>query len=208
MQQPPQRLLAVLVASCWRCALAAEAPGTLHVHPAGSDADAQPGTEAAPLRTPHAARDRLRLLPPGPKQVVLHAGNYPPLRLTAADSGTAEHPVRWRGRPGSTLSAGVPLPPSLFKPRSPGDRVLVANLSGVPGLPADFGSIEHASGVRGCVNNRTELFVGPHRMPLARFPNLDVDSQTGAISWSLNWMRANGNCKMLMLSRFVCCPSR
>jgi hypothetical protein len=161
----------------------------LHVHPAGDDAN--DGSALSPLRTPSAARDRLRQLPSrgGAREVVLHAGTYPPLHLDAADSGTRQSPVVWTGRPGAVLSGGVPFPPSVFAPRSPGDQVLVANLSAVPGVPADLGPIVHGSGVRGCLNDRVELFVGPRRMVLARFPNLDVNSSDGKISWDFHCER-------------------
>eukprot|EP01052_Picozoa_sp_SAG31_P017644 SAG31_NODE_1216_length_9328_cov_12.252465_6_plen_382_part_00 len=162
----------------------------LHVHPAGDDNNK--GTEASPVRTPTAARDLLRKRSgSGPKEVVLHAGTYPPLQLSASDSGTKENPVRWTGLPGSVLSGGVPLPASLWKPRSAGDKVMVADLNTVPGVPEGLGAIEHGSGVRGCLNDRAELFLDAHRMVLARFPNLNVNN--GSIDWHLTWLRANGN---------------
>ena len=66
------------------------------------------GSEAAPLRTLGAARDRLRRASSmaQPKEVVLHAGNYEALALGPADSGTAEHPIKWTGMPGAVISAG------------------------------------------------------------------------------------------------------
>jgi hypothetical protein len=163
----------------------------LHVHPAGDDANA--GSEDSPLRTPAAARDLLRQAPAGAvtKEVVLHAGTYPPLQLGAADSGTPGNPVRWTGLAGSVLSGGVPLPPAVWKPRSAGDKVMVANLSVISGVPDDLGSIEHGSGVRGCLNDRAELSLGPYKMIVARYPNLRVSA--GLIDWRLTWMRANGN---------------
>lgn len=174
----------------------------LHVHPLGDDAN--DGSALAPLRTPNGARDKLRHLMPtisgssddsgdGMTEVIIHPGVYPPLHLNEADSGTKRHPVVWSGRPGAVLSGGVPIPPHFFTPRSPGDQVLVANLSAVPDVPTDLGSIVHGSGVRGCLNDRVELFVGAHRMVLARFPNLDVSSSDNAISWDANWMRGNGD---------------
>jgi|EP01043_Picozoa_sp_COSAG02_P018965 hypothetical protein len=177
---------------------------TLHVHPLGDDAN--DGSALAPMRTPNGARDKLRQListmdssgslEGGMTEVILHPGIYPPLHLHEADSGTIQHPVLWTGRPGAVLSGGVQIPPHLFTPRSPGDEVLVANLSAVPDVPADLGSIVHGSGVRGCLNDRVELFVGTHRMVLARFPNLNVQPSDGTISWDANWLRGNGNFNM------------
>eukprot|EP01046_Picozoa_sp_COSAG06_P035108 COSAG06_NODE_3737_length_4958_cov_13.429718_4_plen_470_part_00 len=175
---------------------------TLHVHPLGDDTN-DGGSALAPMRTPNGARDKLRQLMStmdssgaaegGMTQVILHPGIYPPLHLHEADSGTRRRPVLWTGRPGAVLSGGVPIPPHLFTPRSSGDEVLVANLTAVPDVPADLGSIVHGSGVRGCLNDRVELFVGAHRMVLARFPNLDVSSSDGTISWDANWLRGNGD---------------
>ena len=163
----------------------------LHVSPAGSDSN--PGTAQRPLRTPSAARHLLRHSSDAAKTVVLHAGTHAPLVLSAADSGTAASPVRWKGLPGATISAGVVIPKASWRPGRP-TGVLVANLSAIPGVPSDLGTIEAGSLVDGCVNNRSELFVGEQRMVLARYPNMNVTALSPPSSgWSPRWLHANGD---------------
>ncbi len=88
----------------------------LYMAPGGDDGDE--GTQARPLATLEAARDRIRQvkkqggLPAGGVTVMLRGGEYrrtQPLALSAEDSGTAEAPLVYRAMPGETprLYGGV-----------------------------------------------------------------------------------------------------
>ncbi|MHC5067514.1 MAG: right-handed parallel beta-helix repeat-containing protein [Planctomycetota bacterium] len=80
----------------------------VEVHVAPTGADSNVGTAAAPLATLQAARDALRAsgaLGSEPCTVILHDGTHrlsEALRLSVADSGSAEHPVVWRAADGAT----------------------------------------------------------------------------------------------------------
>jgi hypothetical protein len=100
-------------------------PAILHIAVDGKDGHA--GSEAQPLASLGAARDRLRdlrragRLPANGAVVTLHAGTYrldQTFALEAADSGTAEAPVTFRAAPGEavTLTGGLALPPPTLTP--------------------------------------------------------------------------------------------
>ncbi|MGW8884545.1 right-handed parallel beta-helix repeat-containing protein [Streptomyces sp. NPDC055749] len=141
-------------------ASAASAPPgsvTIHVDPSGRDAG--PGTEARPFRTLEHAQQAARKLTnrsgDRPVQVVVHGGTYhlaAPLTFTAADSGTADAPVRYAAAPGErpVLSGGRSLAPR-WMPYANGIQV------------ADIGSGLDFDG----------LFLDGARQTLARYPNLD-----------------------------------
>lgn len=107
---------------------ASGAPGLrLAVDPLRGD-DAAAGSDAAPLKTPAAARDRVRRLkmgaglPPGGVEVTLRGGRYflreASFTLDVRDSGAPGRPVVWRSAPGAgaVLTGAVRADPALFRP--------------------------------------------------------------------------------------------
>jgi len=134
-----------------------------------------------PVATPAAARDAARRLRQGRQgaiEVVLHAGRYEldkPLRLEAADGGTADRPVVWRphGIDRVVLTGArrivefAPLVDEALVARLPAEargKVLEADLNeaGVTD-PGTFSS----------AGNRVEVFHRDRPLPIARWPNDD-----------------------------------
>jgi hypothetical protein len=133
----------------------------LYVSPTGKDS--HPGTQAAPFQTLAAARDAVRQLA-GKESATVHVADgvyYLPetLIFTAADSGTAEHPVTYQAdrEGGAILSGGLklslqwePWQDEIFKAATP------------PGLAID------------------QLFINGVRQRMARYPNYDASKLTAA----------------------------
>ncbi len=133
-----------------------------------------------PLATPAAARDAVRRLRAARRaaavEVVLHAGRYElgqPLRLEAADGGTADRPVVWRphGIDRVVLTGArrivelAPLADEALLARLPAEargKVLEADLKKA-GI-ADPGTFAGAG-------NRLEVFHRDRPLPIARWPN-------------------------------------
>ena len=96
----------------------------VHVAPDGNDAAS--GSEAAPLATLEAARDRIRALDPVPEGGVvvwIHGGVYErgtTFELEGKDSGTVDGPVAYRSRPGQNpvFLFGKQIPTEAWKPLS------------------------------------------------------------------------------------------
>jgi len=127
------------------------------VSPDGDDAN--PGTRERPLATLAHARDVVRAHPDRgrkPITVILRGGVYrlrETLVFTAADSGSAQAPVIWRGAEGETavISGGVELQGLQWRPYRNG--IYQAK------VPAGF--------------TTDQLFVNGQLMPMARYPNYD-----------------------------------
>jgi len=133
----------------------------VHVSPSGNDAN--PGTAAAPVRSPQAAQNRVRLLIQGglsdSVKVIFGAGTYvmdAPLELRPEDSGTAAFPITWKAASGATviLSGGRTLTGTWT---NAGDGTWSLDLTGI-GLAANQW-------------NFRQLFVNGSRATRARFPN-------------------------------------
>ncbi|MBD3321878.1 MAG: T9SS type A sorting domain-containing protein [Chitinivibrionales bacterium] len=80
-------------------------PVTLYVSPNGDDSN--DGSESAPFKTLHHARDKLREESGGEKVVILRGGNYfldSTLHFDENDCGTAQNPVVWKAYDGETPS--------------------------------------------------------------------------------------------------------
>src|SRR5512133_43403 len=101
----PRNIFSLLVLALFATrATAAE----FHVAPNGNDGS--PGTKEKPFATPARAMGLVRsLVAAGLKddvRVILHGGTYTlaaPLVFTAADSGSAEHPITYAAAPGETV---------------------------------------------------------------------------------------------------------
>lgn len=133
----------------------------IHVAPGGSDR--HPGTAEAPLATLGAARDAARPFL-GKEPVTIHLADgiyYLPetLVFTAADSGSAEHPVVWKAERegGAVVSGGLrldlawePFENGIFRATTPA------------GLSID------------------QVFVNGVRRHMARYPNFDPAATTQA----------------------------
>lgn len=133
----------------------------LYVSPAGLDS--HPGTRQAPPLTLGAARDMARQFA-GKEAVTIHVADgvyYLPetLVLTAADSGTAVHPVTYRAvnEGKAVLSGGLRLE-LIWQPWQ--DGILVATTPA--GLVLD------------------QLFVNGRRQRMARYPDFDPSKPTAA----------------------------
>lgn len=157
------------------------------------------GSPARPWRTAHDAVDGVRAarkagaVKPGEAVTVAFApGDYfvgSGLRLTAADSGTAEAPVVWRtaGAGRARLTAGVRVPPERFRKvddpavlaRLPEDvrgKVYVADISSL--APAQIPALAQAFGG---TPTAPLLFVGGRPGTLARWPNAGFTSFTQVV---------------------------
>jgi len=132
----------------------------LYVAPDGHDEAA--GTEQAPFRTVHRARDEVRRLkgqgelPPGDVRIVLRGGLHlleEPLALTPEDSGSAGAPITWAAYPGEhpVVSGGRPIEGLQRNPDGSWSATIEA-------------AADHAWVFR-------QLFVGGRRYIYARSPN-------------------------------------
>ena len=148
---------------------------TLHVATDGDDR--APGTAEQPLRTLHAARDRLRDVRhehKGPITVLVHGGTHEleeTLVFTREDSGSADAPITFMAAPDAvvTLSGGRRLRCD-WRPFR--DGIMVCDLEEFGQGALDF----------------SQLFVNGRRQVRARFPNRD-DSDPRAYS---GYVRATG----------------
>ena len=163
-------------------------PPTTTIHVAMNGDDAWSGRLAAanadrsdgPLATPAAARDAIRRITgldrSGGVEVVLHAGRYElrePLRLEAADGGTAERPVIWRAH---GIDRVV-----LTGARRIAAFAAVADEAVLARLPAEArGNVVqadlHAAGIADAgtfagAGNRLEVFCRDRPLEIARWPN-------------------------------------
>ena len=166
----------------------APTPGrALFVAPDGDDAAA--GTEAAPLKTLTAARDRVRAirkagLPAGGVAVCLRGGTYPmteTLALTDEDSGEPGKPVvwtAWRGeRPvldGGFRVTGFAVATAADAlarlPQAAHGKVLVADVKAA-GYDALAPQSPYGDGARGSDQRITDLYFNGRPLSLARQPN-------------------------------------
>ena len=166
----------------------ATATTTIHVAPPGTHNLLELGTIDQPFSSLENARDHLRK---GhglhtERIVLLQSGHYylnQTFQLNKSDSGTAEHPIRYRGatNPPTTLSGGVEIPPASFKPSATMPNVWVANL---------FDHGINATSLGDLANPypkfKMELFYGDggnsQPMTLARDPNIDLND-SGLWKW-------------------------
>ena len=188
----PIPILALLV--CASLALAAAEPVTLHISPRGNDAwsgqlvTANAGGTDGPVATLARARDLIRELKKSPGgladavTVELQGGVYElssTLALTAADSGTPDHPITYRAAKGAevrivggkVLSGFAPVKDAAVLARlDPAARghVLCTDLK-AQGI-TDFPPMQSASGW-GNSEPGLEVFCGDEPMTLARWPN-------------------------------------
>lgn len=163
------------------------AQADIHVAPGGDDT--HPGTRRRPLASFEAARDAVRRLraegriPRGGLTVQVHPGDYPrhaTLEFSAADSGTAESPVRWvaAGTGRVRLLGGrrveefraVDDPAVLDRldPRARG-QVRVADLDSW--AVSAWGTLTSRGFGRPTTPAHSELFHGGRPMTLARWPD-------------------------------------
>lgn len=149
-------------ASAWLALLPASlAAAAIHVAPTGNDAN--PGTAAAPVATPQAARNLVRAkISAGlaePVDVIFAAGIYQlaaPLELRPEDSGTVGFPVTWKAADGAEviLSGGRRITGPWTKA---GDGTWHTDLPHIGLGPGQW--------------NFRQLFVNGSRATRARFPN-------------------------------------
>ena len=168
-------------------ACAAAARSDFFVAPNGSDA--HPGTKTKPFATLERARDAVRALRHGGSfpgrgltVVWLRDGNYfrtNSLELTAADSGTANAPITWRGyrgeRPrllgGRTLTGFAPVAdPAVIARFDEKARGHVVQLDLRALGITDFGEMK-SRGFGRSATAHSELFFANRPMTLARWPN-------------------------------------
>lgn len=140
-------------------------PAATEVHVSPNGDDSNPGTTALPVKTPHAAQNRVRLLIQGglsdSVNVIFGGGTYlmdSTLELRPEDSGTNAFPVTWKAATGASviLSGGKNLSGAWI---NAGDGTWNLDLPGI-GLAANQW-------------NFRELFVNGSRATRARFPNRD-----------------------------------
>jgi hypothetical protein len=136
----------------------ASAGGELVLHVASVEQLATGGRQPSPFfRSVEAARDQLRSmqpLPAGGATVLLHEGTHQPFALDAIDSGRADAPILYVSAPGetATISGGVTVPASAFKPSAAGGvaGVMSASLAPLGITPAMLGGKETALSIHLC----------------------------------------------------------
>eukprot|EP01062_Namystynia_karyoxenos_P027618 TRINITY_DN21140_c0_g1_i1.p1 TRINITY_DN21140_c0_g1~~TRINITY_DN21140_c0_g1_i1.p1 ORF type:complete len:644 (+),score=255.68 TRINITY_DN21140_c0_g1_i1:65-1933(+) len=156
-------------------ALAALAAGAgaaeLHVDARGGS-DAADGSAGSPLRSIAAAQQAARRLRrQGHAAVDVHVSGSHQLGATL-ELGPEDAGVSWRAaHPGAAVHGGAQVPVSAFKPWK--DGILVADLSGMPGL--QLGQVQGSAGLGSCANAKAELYFNGERQVLARYPNIGSD---------------------------------
>ncbi len=174
------------------CALAATAAGAATFTVDSAAAAGGDGSAAKPWRTVQdavlgvrAARKAGAVKAGEPVEVVFRAGEHSVgvgVALGAADSGTAEAPVTWRGEGKAVLTGGVRVPSALFKkvedpavrarlPEEARDTVYVADVAAL--VPTQIPAL--ASGFSG-TPTAPLLFMGGKIATLARWPNIGFTS--------------------------------
>lgn len=160
----------------------------IHVSPKGDDR--AEGTEARPLKTLPAARDRMRTLRAKSNRaeyarIIMHGGVYDlsePLVLNEQDGGTAEHPLVWTGVPGENVSitGGRTLRSEKFKKVSdagilaqfdPAARGQIMQIDLKAEGVKDFGRHRQYGHSLPVIASTLELFFQGEPMTLARYPN-------------------------------------
>lgn len=185
-------LLAVLGCFLPLSVRSADPTQSLELHVAANGDDSNPGSRAQPFNSLERARDEIRRLrqrdavPAGPITVLIQPGLYPvrqTLHLTAADSGTADAPVRYRaaGPEAPRFTAGVRLrhfqrveDPAILErlPEESRGKVLETKLADAAVesiIPFELGGFGSGRGFR--THPAVELFVNGEPMTLARWPN-------------------------------------
>ena len=181
------------------CALAALSAGAATFVVDGAAAAGGDGSAAKPWRTVQdavlgvrAARKAGAVKAGEPVEVVFRAGEHSVgagVVLGAADSGTAEAPVTWRGEGQAVLTGGVRVPGALFTkvadpavrarlPEEARDKVYVADVSSLAGVPS---KIDDLAPVFGGTYRAPMLFVNGKFATLARWPNAGFTSFTKAV---------------------------
>ena len=154
----PSRLILPFASILLLASMASLQAATLHVSPAGNDAN--PGTAGKPFGTLAKAQSSARSFA-GKEAVtvVVHGGTFylnTPLVLTAADSGSKLAPVHYEAAPNEkpVISGGVELK---LKWEPYKDGIMRAQ------VPAEL--------------KTEEIFVNGERQTLARYPNVDPKAQ-------------------------------
>lgn len=151
------------------------------------------GNPGARFHSLHAARDAIRRLSEADKAggvlVTVEPGIYPPLELTAADSGRAGAEVAWTGLPGAVISAATDIPGTAFEPWPERPGVLMVDLRSL-GVES-YGNLstnDSGTGSLGCTHDRVGLYFQREAMVLARFPNIEPDGV-----WNYSWVDQPGS---------------
>ena len=169
----------------WAAAGAAAAPLKLFVATTGDDAHSGLSA-AAPLRTPHAAQLRARVLraatPGAALTIFMRQGTYylnATLELTELDSGSPEAAVTWAALPGErvVLSGGRELPPLHWSPHGTKGAVVAS----VPPLRLQSGNIPGRP--EGDTARVSSLFADGARQWPARWPNANPDYEIWPAGW-------------------------
>jgi hypothetical protein len=161
MEGIPRSKVAGLVLSAMSACAVTASGAEFHVAPGG--ADTNPGTRVAPFRTLAAAQRAARAVA-GKEAVTVRVADgvvYLPetLVLTAADSGTAAHPVTWMAeREGGVVLSGGARLDLTWSPCSNG----IFKAAVPAGLAID------------------QLFINGQRQRMARYPNFDAGKPTAA----------------------------
>eukprot|EP01050_Picozoa_sp_SAG11_P002562 SAG11_NODE_131_length_15487_cov_5.744996_8_plen_539_part_00 len=160
-------------------------PLVLHVASVEQLASGSFSSSSTFFRSVEAARDQLRSMQPLPgsgAMVLLHEGTHQPFALDVIDSGRADAPIVYASAPGqtATISGGVAVPASAFKPSAAGGAagVMSASLAPLGITPAMLGGMETGEGSMDfgeCQHDKAELFFGGEAMVLARYPNQASD---------------------------------
>ena len=181
LQAPPLFLLLTL---------ATGTTTTIHVAPPGTHQNHELGTITQPFLSLENARDHLRQGYGFNTERIVHiqSGKYylnQTFQLNKNDSGTAEHPIRYRGattNPPTTLSGGVEIPPSSFKRSTTMPNVWVANLFDHGLNASSLGSLANPY-----PKYKMELFYGDENhsepMTLSRDPNIDLSGNSLLWKW-------------------------
>ena len=152
------------------------------VAPGGNDANA--GTQAAPFATLEKAQAAVRAvkaagLPANGVAVTLRGGTYwrsSQLRLTSADSGTADRPVIWRAYPGETVRLNGGKRITGWTAVTSGDANYRRIYSPATLYKASLGLASY--GIPGAA--MAELFYNRQAMQLGRWPNTGFAAMTGS----------------------------
>eukprot|EP01048_Picozoa_sp_COSAG05_P030017 COSAG05_NODE_10196_length_578_cov_0.970772_1_plen_159_part_01 len=145
MRRPMVMLVALTMAMISSLTLPRPASGELVLHVASAEQQrlsSRGGEDFFYYSSVTEARDKLRSLAPlpaGGATVLLHGGTHHPFELDAGlDSGRADAPIVYASAPGesATISGGVTVPSSAFKPWAGGPAGVMSAELGPLGITA------------------------------------------------------------------------